>query len=86
MDNSYDYIGILYGNWWVTAWTTDSAPGEKDVVSPGNTGEGNSPVQPEGVEPGSTSHRPHLRGECQCRRIFGWRFLSWGVFFVSLYI
>ena len=36
----------------------------KDWVSPGSTGESNSSVWQEGVEPGSTFHRPYLRTHC----------------------
>jgi len=41
----------------------------KDPVSPGSSGEGNSTARPEGVEPGCTSFRPHLRGECHLGEI-----------------
>ena len=81
--NSTSYLA-LYGNCWVMAWNTDWAPGERIPVSPGSTGEGNSPVQPEEVEPGSTSLRPHLRAGCHCGRISGWRSLPCGVSIVSL--
>ena len=60
----------LYENCWITAWTTDWSP--EDWVSYGSTGEGNSPVWPEGVEPGSTPPRPHLRADCQRGRISFW--------------
>jgi len=57
----------------------------KEPVSPGSTGEGNSPVWPEGVEPGSTSLSPsHLRADCHWERIPVWRSLPCGIFFVSL--
>ena len=36
----------------------------KGPVSPGSTGEGNSAVRQEGVDPGCTSLRPHLRADC----------------------
>jgi len=75
---------VLYGNCWVTAWTTDWLPGEKTQLSPGSTGEGNSCVWPEGVEPGCTSLRPHLRADCLCGWVCGWRSLSCGVFPASL--
>ena len=45
-------------NHWLSTWG-------KDLVSPGGTGEGNLPVWQEGVEPGCTSRRPHLRADCQ---------------------
>jgi len=44
-------------NHWLITWG-------KDPVSPGCTGEGNSAVGLEGVEPGCPSLRPHLRAEC----------------------
>jgi len=44
-------------------------------VSRGSTGEGNSTVQLEGVEPGCTSLRPHLRADCYWGRISLWRSL-----------
>ena len=50
-------------NYWLSTWA-------KDWVSPGSTGEGNSDVWPEGVEPGCTSLKPHLRADCQGGRIF----------------
>jgi len=49
-------------------------------LSHGSTGEGNSCVWPEGVEPGYTSLRPHLRAECLWGRISFWRFLLCGTF------
>ena len=55
-------------NLWLTTWG-------KHWVSHGSTGEGNSPVWPEGVEPGSTSPRPHLRADCHWGRISFWRLL-----------
>jgi len=60
-------------NHWLSTWG-------KDLVSPGSTGEGNSAVRPEGVEPGCTSLRPHLRADCHWGRISGWRCLPCGVF------
>jgi len=47
----------------------------KDPVSPGSAGGGNSAVGLEGVEPGCTSLRPHLRAVCHWGRISFWRFL-----------
>ena len=46
-------------------WTWD-----KDWVSHGSTGEGNSAAWPEGVEPGCTSPRSHLRADCHWERLF----------------
>jgi len=51
----------------------------KGPVSPGNAGEGNSAVRQEGVEPGCTSLRPHLRTDCHWGRSSGWRSLPCGV-------
>jgi len=42
------------------------------MISSGSTGEGNLPVQPEEVEPGCTSLRPHLRADWHGGRISGW--------------
>jgi len=50
-------------NLWLITWG-------KHWVSPGSTGEGNSAVWPEGVEPGCTSPRPHLRADYHWERIF----------------
>ena len=48
-------------NDWLSNWG-------KDLLSPGSTGEGNSAVWPEGVQPGCTSLRPHLRADCHSGR------------------
>ena len=56
----------------------------KHLDSHRSTDEGNSPVWQEGVEPGSTSPRPHLRADCHCRRILFWGFLLCGVFSLNL--
>ena len=53
---------------WLPTWG-------KHWVSCGSTGEGNSPVWLKGVEPGSTSPRPHLRIDCHWGRIYSWRLL-----------
>ena len=55
-------------NLWLTTWG-------KHRVSHRSTGEGNSSVWPEGVEPGSTSPRPHLKADCHWGRISSWRLL-----------
>ena len=55
-------------NLWLTTWG-------KHWVSHGSTGEGNSAVWLEGVEPGCTSPRPHLRADWHWGRIFLWRLL-----------
>jgi len=47
--------------WWIT-WG-------KHWDSCARTGEGNSPLWPEGVEPVSTFPRPHLRADCHWERI-----------------
>jgi len=60
-------------NHWLSTW-------EKDLVSPGSTGEGNSSVWPEGVEPGCISLKPHLRADCHWRWISYWRSLFGGAF------
>ena len=52
-----------------------------DLVSPRSTGEGNSALWPEGVEPGCTSLRPHLRADCPWGWFSFWRFLSNEAFF-----
>ena len=55
-------------NHWLSTWG-------KGPVSPGSTGEGNSPEWLEGVKSGCTSLRPHLRSDCHSGRISLWRFL-----------
>jgi len=55
-------------NLWLTTWG-------KHWVSSGSTGEGNSAVWLEGVEPGCTSPRSHLRADCHWGRISFWRLL-----------
>lgn len=55
-------------NLWLTTWG-------KHWVSRGSTGEGNSRVWLEGMEPGSTSPRPHLRADCHWGRNSFWRLL-----------
>jgi len=62
---------------WLSTW-------RKDPLSPGSTAEGNSSVWPEGVEPGCTSLRPHLRADCHWGRISGWRSFPCGIFLASL--
>jgi len=47
----------------------------KGLVSPGSTGGDSSAVGQEGVEPGCTSLRPHLKADCYWGRISGWRWL-----------
>ena len=51
----------VYGNCWVTGQNHWLSIWGKDPVNTGNTDEGNSAVWPEGVEPGCTCFRPHLR-------------------------
>ena len=60
------YRNCWVQNHWLTTWG-------KHWVSHGRTGEGNSPVWPEGVEPGSTSPRSRLRADCHRERIFFWQ-------------
>jgi len=71
-----EYLSLLlyqlYGNCWVTGQNHWLSIWGKDQVSPGSTGEGNSPVRPEGVEPGCISPRPHLRADCHWGRISFW--------------
>ena len=55
-------------NFWLITW------GEH-WVSHRSTGEGNSAVWPEGVEPGCTSPWPHLRADCHWEMISFWRLL-----------
>ena len=64
-------------NHWLSTWG-------KVVVSPGSTGEGDSPVRQEGVDPGFTFLRPYLRADCHWGRISGWRSIPCGVSIVSL--
>ena len=78
-------------NYWLSTWG-------KDPVSPESTGEGNSAVWLEGLQPGCTSLRPHLRADCPWGRISFWRSLlgepfpckpgilwyRWAIFFPSL--
>ena len=68
-------IWNICGNCWATAWATDLSTLGRDLVSPESTAEGSSAVWPEGVEPGCTSLRPHLRADCHWARIFSWRSL-----------
>ena len=63
---------LLYGNCWVTAWTTDWAPGERTRSALGAQVKAIQ-LWSEGVEPGCTSLRPHLRADCHWGRITGWR-------------
>jgi len=56
----------------------------KGPVSPGSTSEGNSSEWLEGVEPGCTSLRHHLRADCHRGRIFFWRSFLCGFFLMSL--
>jgi len=58
----------------------------KGPGQPGSTGEGNSPVQPKGVEPGCTSPRLHLGAVCQQGRVSSWRFLFGEAFSCKLRI
>jgi len=68
--------GGVYGNCWITAWTSDWLISRGEYwVTCGNTGEGNSPVWLEGVKPGSTSSRSSLRADCHWGRISFWRWL-----------
>ena len=64
-------------NHWLTTWG-------KHWVSHGSTGEGNSAVWPEGVEPGCTSPRSHLWADCLWGRISFWRSLPLEFSTVSL--
>jgi len=64
----------------VESWPEPLSTWGKDLVSPGSTGEGNSAVWPEGVEPGCTSLRPHLRADCHWGRVSGWISLPCGIF------
>jgi len=66
-------------NHWLITWG-------KDWVSPGSTGEGSSAVWPEGVKPGCTSPRPHLRADWHWGRISFWRSRLCGVFPVDLFL
>ena len=66
-------------NLWLITW------GEH-WVSCGSTGEGNSPVWREGVEPGSTSPRSHLRADCQWRKALFLEIAPLGVFFCVLMV
>jgi len=79
------------GHWWEAVWEMLShslnhwlITWGKDWVSHGSTGEGNSPVWPEGVEPGSTSPRPHLRADCHWGRMFFWKSFPLEFYTVSL--
>ena len=60
-------------NHWLITW------GEH-WVSPGSTGEGNSAVWLEGLQPGCISLRPHLRADCPWGRISGWILFPWEFF------
>lgn len=56
---------------------------EEGPGQPWSTGEGNSAVGREGVEPGCTCLRPHLRAGCGWGRSSGWRSLPGAVFLMS---
>ena len=64
---------LLYGNCWITAWTSDwlrQAPSQ-----PWEHRWRQFNCVTRGVEPGSTSPRPHLRADCHWWRISSWRLL-----------
>jgi len=61
----FSILRQMYRSCSVTAWLSTWG---KDPISPGSTGEGNSHVWPEGLQPGCTSLRTHLRADCQLGR------------------
>ena len=74
--NSFSFeITALYGNSWITAWTSDWPPEVSAESAARAQMNAISPEWPEGVEPGCTSPRPHLRADSQGGRISSWRSL-----------
>ena len=69
------YPSLLYGNCWITAWTSDWPPEVSAESAAGAQVNAISPEWPEGVEPGSTLPRPHLGADSQGGRISMWRSL-----------
>ena len=70
----------FYGNCWVTVWTTDWTPGERTLSALGAQVKAIHLCDQKGVEPGSTSPRPHLMADCHWGRISFWVSLLFGVF------
>ena len=65
----------LYGNCWIMAWISDWPPEVSAESAAGAQVNTISPEWPEGMEPGSTPPRPHLRADSQGGRISIWRLL-----------
>ena len=65
----------VYGNHWIIAWTSDWPHEASTESAAGAQVNAVSLEWPEGMEPGSTSPRPHLRADSQGGKIFIWRSL-----------
>jgi len=63
----------VYGNYWITAWTIEWPPDASAESATGAPVHAISPEWPEGVEPGCTPPRPHLRADSEGGRISIWR-------------
>ena len=74
-------VGYMYGNCWVSA--TDWSP-EQALSQPWEHRWRRFSCVTQGVEPGCTSPRPHLRADCHWGRVSCWRSLLCGVFPANL--
>ena len=69
----------MYWKCWVTAWTSDWAPGRKAEPTQGSSGASNAPEWWEGLEPGSTPSQTSFKGWRWRWGYLIWRSLStWG--------
>jgi len=73
----------LYGDCWVMAWTTDWAPGERSQSALGAQVKAIHVCDQKGWSLDAPL-RPHLRADCHCGKVSGWRSLLCGVLPVSL--
>ena len=65
----------LYGNCWITAWTSDWSPEVSTESAGGAQLKAIHLCDQKGVEPGCTSPRPHLRADCPWGRVSFWSLL-----------
>jgi len=65
----------LYGNCWITAWTSDWPPEASAESVVGAQVEAIPPARLEGVEPGSLSSKPYLRADSHGGRFSFWTLL-----------
>ena len=70
----------LYGNCWIMDWTSDWPPEASTESAMAAQVKAIQLCDWKGVEPGSTSPRPHWRADCRWGRISLWSFLFAGVF------